>query len=94
MGDYIRPGLLQPGADEMRIGKDHVFGFIWDGREGWLGEQLIQMVNNDIQECTAMDMPIALQYFSTPQDTIRHDLDFENQLYDLLGDLVDCLIEL
>lgn len=92
LGEKVWPDLLRPN-EEYRMTLEQVFSFIWD-ENGWLGEQLFEMVSSELNECTAADEPIALQYFDNPQCEVVHDLDFETRLYDLLHDLSDVLRQL
>lgn len=87
--DQVRPELMRPN-EECRMEMDQVFSFIWD-ENGWLGEQLFEMVSNELNECCAADEPVAIQYFDTPQSEAAHDLNFETGLYALLHDLSDVL---
>lgn len=92
LSDKVQPELLRP-HEEYRMEMEQVFSFIWK-EGGWLGEQLFEMVSNELNECCAADEPVSLQYFDTPQSEVTHDLDFETRLYDLLHDLSDVLRQL
>ena len=89
LADNIHTGLLQP-TEDMRVEMEQIFSFIWK-EDGWLGEQLFEVVNVELMECCAMDEPVALQYFDTPQHEVMPCLDFETRLYGLLCDLAETL---
>lgn len=87
--DRVHTGMLHPDEDQ-RIYMEQVVSFIWD-ENGWLGEQLLEMTSNQLNEMSTMDEPIAFQFFDTPQVSIVHDLQFETALIELLHELSDVL---
>lgn len=89
LADNIQPELLRPN-EEYRMTMEQVFSFIWDER-GWLGQNLVEMVCTELNECCAADEPMTIQYFDKPQSEAMHDLDFETRLYGLLHELSDVL---
>lgn len=87
--DNVHEGILQPN-EEQRIYMEQVVSFIWD-ENGWLGQQLVEMACSELNEMSAMDDPVALQFFDIQQTSITHDLQFENSLFELLHELSDVL---
>ena len=85
----VREGLIQP-KDEDRVRPEQYASFYWDDR-GSLNETLMQVINDQLQECNVMDVPLAVQCFDTPQERQFHDLDFEIRVFDLLPELIDLL---
>lgn len=87
--ENILPGLIDPGEEE-RISPEQYISFIWHDK-GRIYEQLVEHVNACVQEFTAIDEPLVIQYFDHPQQKEIHDLRFETKLFDLLHDLCDHL---
>lgn len=87
--DNVHEGILHPN-EEQRIYMEQVVSFTWD-EHGWLGEQLVEMACSELNEMSAMDDPVALQFFDTPQSSASHDLQFEKSLFELLHELSDVL---
>lgn len=85
----VIPNLLNPEMEE-RMYVEQYFSFVWESN-GWLFEDLMENINVSLQEYSISDDPVAIQFFETPQDTIRLDLPYENQLLKLIEDLIDIL---
>lgn len=85
----VFPNLLNPEMEE-RMYVEQYFSFVWESR-GWLFEDLMENINVSLQEYSTSDDPVAVQFFETPQDTIRLDLPYENLLLKLIEELIDIL---
>lgn len=81
----IGDGLTDPD-EEGRVRPEQYVSFIWQN-DGWMYESLCEYVNCDLQEYGAIDEPIAIQYFNSPQQTILLDLSFEDKFFTLMDDL-------
>lgn len=69
------------------------FTFCWS-TEGILIDQYLDYVNADLQECEAMDQPIAVQFFDKLQEKPIHDFSFEEALQDAICSLTETLNQL
>ncbi|MBA0885525.1 hypothetical protein [Flavobacterium undicola] len=65
---------------------DYYVSFYADGK-GWLNENIIQCVNNELQEYGQIEEPSILKRFDGSDITINN-LDFENRLFALIGQLI------
>ncbi|WP_026713763.1 hypothetical protein [Flavobacterium daejeonense] len=65
---------------------DYYVSFYADGK-GWLHENLIQCVNNELQEYGEIEEPCVLKRFDG-SDTTENNLDFENRLFALIEELI------
>ena len=83
------PGLLDPLREE-RAYYEQYLSFYWDDGD-FLYDNIIEFVNNDLQEMSTMDEPMAIQLFDTKQPAEIHDLDFPARLFDFLHELSDNL---
>lgn len=91
MGGII-PGLVLP-EEESRIFMEQLISFVWS-YDDWLFSQLEEYVNCELNEMCVCDEPLSLQYFDTPQSSERHDLDFEENIYRIVIDLINHLIDI
>lgn len=85
-GASIYIGLEEP-EEEQRIWPDEYLSFIWDN-DDILIDDFMENMNNQLNEKSVMDEPLALQYFDSRQDKICHDLSFEAALFPLLDKLI------
>lgn len=65
---------------------DYYISFYADGK-GWLNENIIQCVNNELQEYGQIEEPSILKSFDG-NDITANNLDFENRLFILIGELI------
>lgn len=86
---HINEPLNDP-LEEDRITPDCYLSFFWD-TEDQLYDELIDYINTDLQEKTAMDEPVSIQLFDTTQKDICHDLSFEQSLFPLIDQLITIL---
>jgi hypothetical protein len=69
---------------------DQYYSFCW-GSKGWIFNQLMEIVNSELQECTVCEQPTSVQHFDAPQQKEVHGLEFEKELLNLLSDFLDFL---
>jgi len=86
----IPPLPDEPDDDEYPIYPDEYFSFFWTS-SGWLYENLMEYVNTDLQEKSRFHAPQSVQVFDRPHKKIIHNLDFENQLLNLICELAEVL---
>ena len=67
------------------ISMDKYISFCADGK-GWLMDNLVQSVNNELQEYGQMEEPIIIKRFDG-SDTIANTLEFENRLLPMIDEL-------
>ena len=65
---------------------DYYISFYADGK-GWLNENIIQCVNTELQEYGQMEEPSIVKLFDGSNIT-ANNLDFENRLFALIGELI------
>nr|WP_288834410.1 hypothetical protein [uncultured Flavobacterium sp.] len=65
---------------------DYYISFYADGK-GWLNENIIQCVNNELQEYGQIEEPSIVKRFDG-SDITANNLDFENRLFALIGELI------
>lgn len=65
---------------------DYYISFYADGK-GWLNENIIQCVNSELQEYGQIEEPRILKSFDGSNIT-ANNLDFENRLFALIGELI------
>ena len=87
--DCLEEGLDSPETQE-RVTASQYLSFIYDLESG-IAYDFFNGINADLQECSIMDNPVAVQLFDKPQDSIKMNLDFPQRLFDLLDDLCDLL---
>lgn len=84
--------LLHESVEQMGYIHQY-FTFCWT-TEGLLIDQYLDYANADLQECEAMDQPIALQFFDEPQAKPIHDFLFEEALQDAICSFAETLNQL
>lgn len=77
--------------DYETIGMEKYISFIADTK-GWLYESIVDSINNEFNEYGAMQEPTINKPFDGSKIT-KNNLDFENRLFDVLGDLGGLLQE-
>ena len=65
---------------------DYYVSFYADGK-GWLNENIIQCVNTELQEYGQIEEPSIIKHFDGSDITVNN-LDFENRLFALIGELI------
>lgn len=65
---------------------DYYISFYADGK-GWLNENIIQCVNTELQEYGQIEEPSIIKRFNG-NDITANNLDFENRLFALIGELI------
>lgn len=65
---------------------DYYISFYADGK-GWLNENIIQCVNSELQEYGQIEEPSIVKRFDG-SDITANNLDFENRLFSLIGELI------
>jgi len=85
----VHEKLLNPKVEE-RLRPNQYISFCWNDY-GILNNTLIEMVNNEFQEYSVIDLPMAIQIFDAPQEKPCHDLDFEKQIFGLITQLMEVL---
>ncbi|SHM23348.1 hypothetical protein SAMN05443543_1274, partial [Flavobacterium flevense] len=65
---------------------DYYVSFYADGK-GWLNENIIQCVNSELQEYGQIEEPSIIKHFDG-SDITANNLDFENRLFALIGELI------
>lgn len=65
-------------------------GFVWHFRD-WFYDPVIESINVDLQETELFCEPTQIQLFDTPQATISFDFTYSDQLFSLVGELIDQL---
>lgn len=73
--------------DSIIMSPDKYLSFYWSYECGGY-DDINQAANYEFQETTHIIEPVAMQSFSTAQDTEFHDFDFESRLFPLLDDLI------
>jgi hypothetical protein len=76
--------------DEERMYPEQYFSFNWSN-EGWLDDNLMEVVNSHLQELSEAEVPCSMQYFDSPQATETHFLDFENKMLNAICDFASAL---
>ncbi len=76
--------------DEERMYPEQYFSFNWSN-EGWLDDNLMEVVNSHLQELSEAEVPCSMQYFDTPQATETHFLEFENKMLNAICDFASAL---
>jgi hypothetical protein len=89
INDMIFERLLEPDEDN-RVYPEHYISFVYDDG-GWINENIIEQVNNELQEISVMEEPSSIQFFDKPQQAESHNLSFPIRLFDLINDLCDLL---
>ena len=89
--DSINESLLDPGAEEQIMPHQYI-SFFWSGK-GPAYQQVIETVNMNFQEIACMQEPLTVQLFNTLQKEEKHNLDFEQQLFECLYELNEYLNE-
>jgi len=84
MLEEIPEGWLEPGQDQ-RISKDQLFSFVFD-LYGYLADCSVSMIDADFQDAYGMDVPLAIQYFDTPQSKESLDLTYEQTTITLINE--------
>lgn len=87
--DSITDNFLQPDIEE-RMQANQYFSFYWSNN-GWLYEDVMENINVSLQEMQVAEEPIALQYFETPQSEVKHDLNFQTTLLEIICELAEVL---
>ncbi|MCE7044437.1 hypothetical protein [Dyadobacter sp. CY312] len=87
--DYIEAGLDSLETEE-RVTAYQYLSFIYD-LDSTIAHDLFNGINAELQECSIMDNPFAVQLFDKPQNNIDMNLDFPQKLFSLLDDLCDLL---
>lgn len=87
--DSVVTGIAYP-SEEDRIYADQYISFCWSA-SNWTFDHLTEMVNCSFQECIAIDEPLSIQRFDSPQMTEIHNLDFEKEFFDLISRIIDDL---
>jgi len=74
--------------DEMDdiVSMDRYISFCGDSK-GWLGDNIIQCVNNELQEYGQMQEPVIIKRFNASKIS-GDNLDFENRLFALMEELI------
>ena len=74
--------------DEMDdiVSMDRYISFCADSK-GWLGDNIIQCVNNELQEYGQMQEPVIIKRFNASKIS-GNNLDFENRLFTLMEELI------
>lgn len=80
-----RPSEEEEETDNI-LTMDYYISFYADGK-GWLNENIIQCVNNELQEYGQIEEPSILKRFDGSGIAINN-LDFENRLFALIGELI------
>ena len=65
---------------------DYYVSFYADGKD-WLNENIIQCVNSELQEYGQIEEPSIVKRFDG-SDITANNLDFENRLFTLIGELI------
>lgn len=88
--NVFRNGKSNEEADEDEteniLTMDYYVSFYADGK-GFLNENLIQCVNNELQEYVEIEEPCVLKRFNG-SDLTEKNLDFENRLFALIEELI------
>lgn len=92
--DAIHPELI-PEDDYGNgiVHADKYMSFIWSFNDS-VYDTLEDTINCDLQECSVIEEPFAMQFFDHIPDREVHDFDFENRLFSLIDDLVANLRDL
>ncbi len=89
MKDMFLEGLLEQNKED-RVYPEQYISFYYND-DNWINENILEQVNNDIMEMSAMEEPSSIQFFDEPQKTEIHNLDFPVRLFDLINELCDLL---
>jgi hypothetical protein len=87
--ECIEAGLDSPETED-RVTAYQYLSFIYD-LDSSIAHDLFSGINAELQECSIMDNPVAVQLFEKPQSNIYMNLDFPQRLFSLLDDLCDLL---
>lgn len=82
----------EAGYDQGCIRADQCISFVAD-TEGWLHEQLVDMLNTDFNECPFMETPAITQIHDGTLRDPTETLDFEYGIFELIDDLCTLLYE-
>ena len=87
---YLKPGLLKPD-EENRMGFDQYLTFYWGDDNSWLGENIYQSIQTDLQETGQIDHPLTCQFFDKPQTSEQHNHDYPKAYFNAIEQLCDLL---
>lgn len=76
--------------EEEVIRAEQYISFVAD-TDGWLYENITDMVNNEFNECMYMEEPTVTQVFDHKAKTLANDISFETKLFELITDLCSLL---
>jgi hypothetical protein len=82
----------EAGYDQGCIRADQCISFVAD-TEGWLHEQLVDMLNTDFNECPYMETPTITEIHDGTLPDPTETLDFEYRIFELIDDLCTLLYE-
>ncbi|GAB3910568.1 hypothetical protein [Mucilaginibacter boryungensis] len=80
-------------SDDQVIRAQQYVSFIAD-TDGWLYENITDMLNNQFNECGYMEQPTIIEVFTEEAKSDSKTLDFEKQLFPLIADLCILLNEI
>ena len=84
----VKNSLLE--QDRERACLEQYLSFFWDEKD-MLYQSMIGYVNTGLEKMDTIDGPMAIQLFDKPQQQEQHDLDFAEQLFALVEELVQLL---
>lgn len=87
---YLKPGLLKPD-EENRMGFDQYLTFYWGDDNSWLGENIYQSIQTDLQETGQIDHPLTCQFFDKPQPSEQHNHEYPKAYFNAIEQLCDLL---
>lgn len=90
--DRIDPELFpeEDDYDYRKVNVHNYLSFFWSYND-CIFDELWEWINGELQEACLMDEPYGHQFFNTPQDAERLDLEFETKFFGLLDSLADTL---
>jgi hypothetical protein len=62
--------------------------------EGWLFDNMVQMVESELNECSHIEEPTITQVFDDPKAVLCEGLGFEHRILQLIHDLCTILNQL
>lgn len=91
--NYLKPGLLKPN-EEVRMCFDQYLAFYWGDDNSWLGENMRESINTDLQEVGHIDYPLTCQFFDKPHTAEQHNHEYPKAYFQAIEHLCDILFNL
>ncbi|MES2062540.1 MAG: hypothetical protein V4456_11510 [Bacteroidota bacterium] len=87
---YLTTTLLKP-EEENRMQFDQYLTFYWGDDDSWLGENIRESINYDLQETGHIDHPLTCQFFDKPQKAEQHNHGYPKAYFHAIEQLCDLI---